>query len=258
MKTKLMAAQEAAGVLDGYVTQAVFSSFVPGSTIILTAAGLRMAAEIARCFEVDSYTVAELTSALAGKAAGTAVAAKAVDLASEVLIFVPILGPIIKAGVAAATTRAVGEVTISWMWARSPLLHELKLLSRLSGRALDVAAWRTENGSPVQVWDYGGGANQRWTLRWGREGSLEVRAIHSARALDVPAPAWSGHPLQIWDYCGGYNQNFRLHGIGDHRYRIECHQTGHFLTVSGAENGATVRGLWRAEGAASEWELWPA
>lgn len=251
MKTKLMAMQDASDIVNKYVAGAAAVGWIPGSTFILSPGDLAMISQVASCFNVTSYAVEEVAGAVLAETTGRFVS-------DFLLSLIPIAGWIVKAGVAAGITKALGEATIHYMWARSPLWHEVKLLNRLSGKSLDLSGWGTANGSAVQVWEYGGGSNQRWSFLYGREGSLQVVSMHCPRVLDVPGSVDSNHPLQVWDYWAGYNQNFRIHRHDSNGHRIECHQSGHILTAESGDNGARVRALWGQDGPASQWEIWPA
>jgi len=38
------------------------------------------------------------------------------------------------------------------------------IVSKHSGKCLDVSGWQTDNGVPIQQWSYHGGDNQKWKL----------------------------------------------------------------------------------------------
>lgn len=89
-------------------------SFVPGSSLALGAADIKMVNDVAKAFEVNTYSIEEITTAIAATIAGR--------IASDgILSFVPIVGWAVKAGVAGAVTKAAGEIVIDYFKKRSPL-----------------------------------------------------------------------------------------------------------------------------------------
>jgi hypothetical protein len=79
------------------------------------------------------------------------------------------------------------------------------------GEALDVTDRGTANGSLIQLWSYGGGANQQWMPVAVGNGQYKLVGVGSGRCLDVPAAsAANGVRLQIYDCNGTAAQAFRL------------------------------------------------
>jgi len=77
--------------------------------------------------------------------------------------------------------------------------------------AWDVANWGTANGSPIQLWSYGGGANQQWMPVAVGGGAYKFVGRSSGKCLDVPgASKNNGVQLQLWDCNGTGAQSFRL------------------------------------------------
>ena len=80
--------------------------------------------------------------------------------------------------------------------------------SRLSGQCLDVQAWSTQPGAPVQMWDCHSGDNQRWS-RWS-DGT--IRNVSSGQCLTIAcwgqSCAWGGHELMQWPCVGDTTQRF--------------------------------------------------
>jgi hypothetical protein len=52
-----------------------------------------------------------------------------------------------------------------------------KIVSVLSEKALDVQDWRTDDGAPIQQWDYHGGTHQQWRLISGSQASTTFSHI---------------------------------------------------------------------------------
>ena len=75
---------------------------------------------------------------------------------------------------------------------------------RSMGKCLDAAGWGTANGTKVQIWTCTGGANQVWQPYNGG-----YRNPASGRCLDVPGSSTAdGTQLQLWDCNGGSNQKW--------------------------------------------------
>ena len=64
----------------------------------------------------------------------------------------------------------------------------------------------TDNGTGVQIWDCGAGANQRWKFENGH-----LVDSNSGRCLDIPyLDIKDGTKLQIWDCGTQENQQWQL------------------------------------------------
>jgi ricin-type beta-trefoil lectin protein len=85
-----------------------------------------------------------------------------------------------------------------------------RLVSRQSGKCLDVSGASTEDGAPIILWQCHGGANQQWRLEpFGEEYRLVAR--HSGKCLDVTG--WSpenGTRIIQWQCNGGANQTWLI------------------------------------------------
>ncbi|MNY73813.1 Extracellular exo-alpha-L-arabinofuranosidase precursor [compost metagenome] len=71
----------------------------------------------------------------------------------------------------------------------------------------------TANGSNVQLWSYGGGSNQKWSIV--KVGSAyKLIASNSGKALDVAAAGTeNGTNVQIWDDNGSNAQKWNLYQL---------------------------------------------
>lgn len=88
---------------------------VPGSTILLAGADVKIIHDVAKAFEVEAYTVEEVLAVIGASIAGKTAA----DLG---LSWFPGIGWLIKGGIAAATTKTAGEVMIRYFKPRSSLV----------------------------------------------------------------------------------------------------------------------------------------
>ncbi|MFF1797331.1 RICIN domain-containing protein [Kitasatospora sp. NPDC058263] len=106
-----------------------------------------------------------------------------------------------------------------------------------SGKCLEVADWRTDDGAPVRQWTCTGGDNQKWV--W--TDADQLVNVHSGKCLEIPG--YSGEPgtaVGQWTCNGGANQVWsdasRLHsGL---RHLVNAH-SGRYLDVAG---GSTADG----------------
>ncbi|WP_406202619.1 RICIN domain-containing protein [Kitasatospora sp. NBC_01560] len=81
-----------------------------------------------------------------------------------------------------------------------------------SGKCLEIADWRTDNGAPARQWDCTGGANQMWDFR-PLEGGVALVNRASGKCLEIAD--WShddGAPARQWDCHGGWNQHWNYSG----------------------------------------------
>jgi alpha-galactosidase len=121
-----------------------------------------------------------------------------------------------------------------------------------AGRCLDVPGSSTTNGTQLDIWTCGGGANQIWTHT--SSGQLTVYSGTSQKCLDAfNNQTTPGTKVEIWSCNGGANQQWNLNGNGT----ITGVQSGLCLDVTGAStaNGALVE-LWTCNGQSNQqWTL---
>lgn len=80
-----------------------------------------------------------------------------------------------------------------------------------SAEVWDVTGAATANGSPTQLWAYGGGANQQWTPVLRGDGYYQFVGQASGRCLTVAgASTTNGAALQIADCDGSAQQGWKL------------------------------------------------
>jgi hypothetical protein len=128
-----------------------------------------------------------------------------------------------------------------------------KIVGQASGRCLDIAAFGTADGTPVQLWDCTGNTNQAWTVnadtivnpqtgkcldvaggqtgngtavrlwscngtgaqRWQRNANGTVTNPQSGRCLDAAGQGTAnGTRLQIWDCYSGGTQGNQVWSVG--------------------------------------------
>ena len=87
------------------------------------------------------------------------------------------------------------------------------IVSKNSGKCLDVAGAGTHDGANVQQYDCHGGANQLWTLTDKGNGYYLITAKNSGKCLDVAGVAThNGANVQQYDCHSGANQLWKLDG----------------------------------------------
>lgn len=106
---------EARRIVNGWSVAAAAVGWVPGSMLLLAAADVKLVNDVARAFNVKSYGLEEVASAMGASVTGKIIA-------GELLTFIPIVGWAIKSSVAASVTKAMGETLIKYFRTRSALV----------------------------------------------------------------------------------------------------------------------------------------
>jgi O-glycosyl hydrolase len=114
-----------------------------------------------------------------------------------------------------------------------------------SNKCLDVPGGATANGTQLNIWTCGGGANQTWTYT----AAAELR-VYGNKCLEAYQQGTAnGTRAVIFDCNGGANQKWRLNSNGT----IVGQQSGKCVDVSGAStaNGALII-LWTCNGGSNQ------
>ncbi|MEO5915316.1 MAG: RICIN domain-containing protein [Luteolibacter sp.] len=134
-----------------------------------------------------------------------------------------------------------------------------KIVSRLSGKAMEASGWGSADGTQILQWTYGGGNNQRWILTNRGSDQFSIIGVHSGKGLDINgASSANGAKVQLWTYGGNNNQKFTFTGTSGGYYRITpVHATGSCLDVSGysTADGALVHQWAYGGGDNQQWAL---
>ncbi|KEF05151.1 MULTISPECIES: non-reducing end alpha-L-arabinofuranosidase family hydrolase [Streptomyces] len=104
-----------------------------------------------------------------------------------------------------------------------------------SGRCIDIPDSVTANGTPAQLWDCSGRANQRWTYT-----AAKQLKVHDNKCLDAKNKGTTnGTSLVVWDCNGGANQQWNINTNGT----ITGVQSGLCLDAVGAAtaNGTKIQ-----------------
>jgi hypothetical protein len=121
-----------------------------------------------------------------------------------------------------------------------------KIVSRYSGRALDVTDWNPADGAKIQQWDYCNQTNQQWRIISLGNNVYKIINVFSNKALDVTDWAtWDGASIQQWSYNYQNNQRWLIFpGIdGISYFRIRSVHSNKVLDVKdwGAQNGTPMQ-----------------
>lgn len=97
------------------------------------------------------------------------------------------------------------------VWTAVECGEGVKLLNKASGKALDVMANGTSNGTWIQVWEDVDGESQQWKLVTMSPTYKKLLHIMSGKVLDVvDMGVENGTPAQIWEDVEGENQQWKL------------------------------------------------
>ncbi|MFI6014625.1 ricin-type beta-trefoil lectin domain protein [Streptomyces sp. NPDC051243] len=128
-------------------------------------------------------------------------------------------------------------------WLRSPAPAPARVQSGITGKCLDVNGAGTADGTAVQTWSCGDGANQYWSAY--TDGTLRSMG----KCLDAAGGATAnGTKVQLWACHGGANQVWQPYNGG---YRNPA--SGRCLDVPGASTtDGTQLVLWDCNGGANQ------
>jgi uncharacterized repeat protein (TIGR03803 family) len=118
-----------------------------------------------------------------------------------------------------------------------------ELVSRNSGKCLDVWGASTDAAASVIQWVCHGGENQQWRLEPASGGAFRIIARHSGQALDVFGALLDDvTPIIQWPVHGGDNQVWTLEPASDGYVSIVARHSGKALDVEYAatDDGARV------------------
>jgi alpha-amylase len=133
-----------------------------------------------------------------------------------------------------------------------------RVISKNSGKCMDVSGNEMGNAANVHQWDCHGGNNQLWYVTANGQGNYTFKAAHSGRCLDVSGVSTAtGANVYQWDCHGGDNQAWALIPQGGGYYMITAKHSGKCLDVAGVsrDNGANIY-QWDCHGGDNQlWKL---
>ncbi|MEJ2858564.1 MULTISPECIES: RICIN domain-containing protein, partial [unclassified Saccharothrix] len=132
------------------------------------------------------------------------------------------------------------------------------LVNRNSGKAMDVYAAGTSDGTRIAQWTRNDGTNQQFQFVDAGGGYYKVRARHSGKVLDVSGVSTAdGAAIQQWTDHGGTNQQFRLADSEGGYVRLIARHSNKAVEVQGSStaDGANVVQYTDNGGANQQWQL---
>ena len=127
------------------------------------------------------------------------------------------------------------------------------IVSRLSGKCLDVEGRSTRNAANIQQWSCSGGSNQTWDVIDLGRAQFSIISHGSNKALTVSGRGVDGANVEQNRWNGGDNQRWRVERAGGGAYRIVSVSNNSCLDVEGAKraDGANIQ-LWGCSGGANQ------
>jgi|GEM_PF-449508 len=132
------------------------------------------------------------------------------------------------------------------------------IISKNSGKALDVSNNSTSNGAGIQQWTYGGTANQLWTVTQLSGTTYKIISNSSGKSLDVTGVSTSnGATIQQWDYSNGANQHWILTDVGNGYFKVIAENSNKSLDVKDVStaNGAGIQQWDYSGGNNQQWQF---
>jgi hypothetical protein len=78
-------------------------------------------------------------------------------------------------------------------------------------KCLDLTGGSTDNGTPIDIWDCLGNANQKWV--YGQDFAIRYQA-NTSKCIDLPGSSTAnGNTLWLWDCNGGNQQQWKGGGV---------------------------------------------
>jgi len=121
-----------------------------------------------------------------------------------------------------------------------------RIVGQQSARVIDAVGQNTAAGTAIDLWDYNGGANQKWTVTPTANGTFTITGVQSGRLLDVGgASVLNGAGIDIWDANGGANQLWTISPTSNGYCAIIGVQSGRVIDAKGqgTANGTGVE-IW--------------
>jgi hypothetical protein len=162
----------------------------------------------------------------------------------------------VKSDEAHAATPVTGADQ-EWQLAAVDGVH-YKIVSRLSGKVLDVTAGSALEGTPIQQWRYLANPQQLWVLIPVKR--YQILNAWSGKTLDVTGGSTeNGALIQQWAANGNKQQQWQLIPVGSGYYAVLNYLTGKVLDVYGlsTSNGAFIQQWKYLQGLNQQWKLVP-
>lgn len=132
------------------------------------------------------------------------------------------------------------------------------IISKHSGKALDVRDNSSTNGALIQQWSFGGGANQLWTVTQLSGNIYKIINNSSGKSLDVSGVSTSnGAAIQQWDFSNGANQNWIITDLGNGYLKVIAKNSNKSLDVKdqSSTDGSAIQQWDYSGGANQQWQF---
>ncbi|WP_162466059.1 RICIN domain-containing protein [Streptomyces taklimakanensis] len=165
------------------------------------------------------------------------------------------------AGVLAALLAAVSLVVLPPQEAEAAEIDTsayYQLISRHSGKAVDVFERSTADGASIVQWTPGTGTNQQFRFVPSGDGWYRIMARHSGKVLDVEARSTAdGANVVQWTDKNSANQQFRVADSDGGHIRLINRHSGKALDVWewSTADGARISQYTDTGGANQQWRL---
>jgi predicted alpha-1,6-mannanase (GH76 family) len=132
------------------------------------------------------------------------------------------------------------------------------IISKSSGKAMDVEGNSTEDGANVLQWQNYGQSNQRWIVTSVGDNQYSIINVNSGKSLDLDGGGEeNGANVLQWEWHGGSNQRWYIVADGNSYFTIVSAASGRALDVADAstENGDNILQWDIHEGDNQKWEF---
>lgn len=108
-----------------------------------------------------------------------------------------------------------------------------QIVSKHSGKCLDVVDWSEKDGAKIQQYSLSGGANQQWFLVKMSGNCYYIFSRHSGKCLEVEGfQKEDGNNVQQYTFHGGDNQKWELQQGNNGYFSIIAKHSGKALDVT--------------------------
>lgn len=117
-----------------------------------------------------------------------------------------------------------------------------RIVSKKSGKVLDIEGGTTNNGNVIQ-WQSNGGKNQQWYFELNSDGSYTIKSVLDGKVLDVEGNSTAdGGNIIVWSSNGQDNQKWLVEDLGNGYFSIRSKKSGKSIDVEGnsTSDGANV------------------
>jgi hypothetical protein len=115
------------------------------------------------------------------------------------------------------------------------------IVSRVSGKCVDVLSGSTANGAEIIQYTCHGGTNQQWELRPNSSGYVQIVSQASGKCLDINGASTANGARAIQYTCGsGTNQQWQVRATGGYVELVARH-SGKCLEVIGSSTANSAR-----------------